>query len=283
MSNSFSLILADKEEGVTSFKSLGEVKRSHKGMKVGHAGTLDKFASGLMLIMVGGATKLNPVFSAFDKRYIATIQFGSETSTLDPEGEVVAESSHIPTKEELEAVIPTFLGKQKQIPPVYSALHINGERAYLLANKGKEVDMPERDIEIYDIKLLSYEDGIAKVDCKVSKGTYIRSLARDIALKAGSRGHLIGLRRTEVGPFSVNDRNKETKELLDMTGLLSDVHLDGLHHKEIDNGMIRPSWILSDSDKTRPYCYLYFDNVFYGIGDKSEGLKVVTRSVDGNL
>ncbi|MBQ0070972.1 MAG: tRNA pseudouridine(55) synthase TruB [Spirochaetales bacterium] len=283
MSNCFSLILCDKEEGITSFRSLGLIKKEHRGEKVGHAGTLDKFASGLMLVMVGGATKLNPVFSSFDKRYIATVQFGSETSTLDPEGEVVYTSEHIPTREELEPIVASFIGKQKQVPPVYSALHIDGERAYLRAAKGQDVEMPERDIEIYSIALLSYENGIAKIDCHVSKGTYIRSLARDIALKAHSRGHLIGLRRTNVGPFSVDDKDYSTKELLDKTELFSAVFLDQEHRKEIDNGTIKNRWILSDSNPERTYCYVYFGDEFYGIGEKQDKLKIITRSLNGSI
>ncbi len=273
----FELRLIDKSEGMTSFSSLASLKREFKGEKVGHAGTLDKFASGLMLTMIGGATKLNPVFSSFDKRYIATIEFGSETDTLDPEGEVIA-TSDIPSYDEVEKSVYSFLGRQMQRPPIYSAIHVDGKRAYREARKGNDIEMPEREITIKDIRLISYDAGVAVVDAAVSKGTYIRSLARDIALKIGKRAHLIALRRTELGPFSLPDIDKSTNELLDMTGLLSHVRLDNKYRRLIDNGYIDRKAVLFDDDKSKKYCYLFFDDSIYGIGEKRDGsYKVISR------
>ena len=137
MSNTFKLLLEDKEEGTTSFASLSKIKKEYRKEKVGHAGTLDKFASGLMIVMVGNATKLNPVFSSFSKKYIAKIEFGKETSTLDPEGDVIA-TADLPKREDFEKAIESFVGKQKQVPPIYSALHIDGKRAYIEARKGND-------------------------------------------------------------------------------------------------------------------------------------------------
>ena len=282
MANYFKLKLEDKPKDITSFSSLGKTKREFRGEKVGHAGTLDKFAEGLMIIMIGAATKLNPVFSAFSKRYIATIEFGDETSTLDPEGEIVA-SAPLPTREDLENAIPTFLGPQMQVPPLYSALHVDGKRAYEVARSGKEIEMEPRKIEIYDISLLDFDGKVARVDCHVSKGTYIRSLARDIALKCNSRAHLIALMRTSIGPFNLNDINLSTRELLDKTELFSTVSLDDKYKKEIDNGWVDRHAIISDTDKSKEYCYLYFGNEFYGIGEKKGQLKVIMRGNDGNL
>lgn len=275
--NKFELRLIDKSEGITSFSSLSSLKREFRGEKVGHAGTLDKFASGLMLTMIGGATKLNPVFSSFDKRYIATIKFGAETDTLDPEGEVIA-TSNIPSYDEVKESVYSFQGIQMQKPPIYSAIHIDGKRAYKEARKGNDIEMPEREINIKNISLLSYENGIAIVDASVSKGTYIRSLARDIALRINKRAHLIALRRIELGPFSISDINKNTEELLDMTGLLSHVKLDKSYRKIIDNGYIDRKAVLFDDDISKSYCYLSFDDSIYGIGEKKEGrYKVISR------
>lgn len=282
MSSLFKLLLEDKPEGMTSFSSLGKVKRQYKGEKVGHAGTLDKFASGLMVVMVGGATKLNPIFSSFSKKYIATIKFGEETDTLDPEGEIIA-SADLPSHEALTSSITSFLGKQKQIPPVYSAIHIDGKRAYKEARDGKTIDMPERDIEIYDISLLDFDGKIAHVECHVSKGTYIRSLARDIALKAGSRAHLIGLRRVQIGPWSLDDREKSTKELLDMTDLLSSIELDSKKRKAIENGNISSKDFIHDSDSTKRFGYLYFGSQLFGICEKGEKVRILSRIEDGEL
>ncbi|MBQ2259610.1 MAG: tRNA pseudouridine(55) synthase TruB [Spirochaetales bacterium] len=282
MANYFKLKLEDKPKDITSFSSLGKTKREFRGEKVGHAGTLDKFAEGLMIIMIGSATKLNPVFSSFSKKYIATIEFGDETSTLDPEGEVVA-SAPVPTFEALKAAVDSFIGPQMQVPPLYSALHVDGKRAYEMARSGKEVEMEARPIEIYSIELLSYDGKVARVECHVSKGTYIRSLARDIAIKCGSRAHLIELKRTQVGPFTLDDVNLTTRELLDKTDLFSTIHLDSKFKKEIDNGWVDKRAILSDSDKSKEFSYLYFGDEFYGIGEKSGKLKVIMRGSDGNL
>ena len=277
MSDSFRILLSDKKENITSFSSLGEYKRMYKGEKVGHAGTLDSFASGLMIVMVGGATKLNPIFSSFGKRYIAEIGFGSETDTLDPTGRVVKTSDVIPTEDEIKAVLPKFIGKQKQIPPVYSAVHVDGKRAYKEARKERDIEMPERDIEIKAISLLSVSGNRCIIDCTVSKGTYIRSLARDIALALGSCGHLENLRRLEIGPFSLGDIGLTTDELLEKTGLFGRLDFSSLHRKEIDNGTVKREWIISSENDERPFAYMYIDNTLYGYAEMDGRIKVMAR------
>ncbi len=278
MSNLFRILLMDKEEDITSFSSLNKVKKEYRGEKVGHAGTLDRFASGLMIVMVGGATKLNPVFSAFHKRYTATIMFGEETDTLDREGTVIATSQKIPTEEELLGVLPSFLGAQKQIPPVYSAIHVDGKRAYKEARKQKEIEMPRRDIFISEINLLSVNGREAVIDTAVSKGTYIRSLARDIALRCGSRGHLSALRRTEVGPFTLSDLDLDTDELVAKTGLFGEIYFSSLHRKEIDNGTIRREWIERSVSPESPYSVMYINGEKYGYAEmKGDAVSVMAR------
>lgn len=278
MSNLFRILLMDKEEDITSFSSLNKVKREYRGEKVGHAGTLDRFASGLMIVMAGGATKLNPVFSAFPKRYTATILFGEETDTLDREGTVIATSGKIPTEEELLGVLPSFLGAQKQIPPVYSAIHVDGKRAYKEARKQKDIEMPERDIFISSINLLSVSGNTAVIDTAVSKGTYIRSLARDIALRCGSRGHLSALRRTEVGPFTLSDLDLDTDELIAKTGLFGEIHFSSLHRKEINNGTIRREWIERSVNPERSYSVIYINGEKYGYAEiKGDAFSVMAR------
>ena len=179
------IILFDKEEGITSFSSLYSIKRNYpKKTKIGHAGTLDKFASGLMIVLVGSATKLNPVFSSFDKSYLATIKFGEETDTLDPEGRIIKTSS-LPTLDEVDTALKKIRGESMQTPPVYSAVHVDGKRAYREARKNHEIEMPQRRICVYDAEKISYSDGILVASFHVSKGTYIRSLARDIAASIG--------------------------------------------------------------------------------------------------
>ena len=263
------MLLMDKEEGVTSFSSLSSVKRSHKGMKVGHAGTLDKFASGLMIVLVGKATRLNPVFSSMGKSYIAEITFGAETDTLDPEGEVIRRADP-PSEEALRSVLPEFLGLQSQIPPVYSAIHIGGKRAYQEARKGKDVEMAPRTIKIDSIELLSYDGEKAVISTSVSKGTYIRSLARDIGERAGSCAYVSRLRRTSIGPFTLSDIPLDTKALLDKTELFSTVCLSSSYRREVENGRIDSHAIISDSYPERPFAYVFFDSLF-GFAERKDG------------
>ncbi len=207
MGNNSHILLIDKPSGVTSFRSLGAIKHSID-KKVGHTGTLDKFAHGLMIVLTGSMTKLNVLFSNLDKRYIATIRFGEETETLDPEGVVIA-SADIPSLETIEKVISEkFLGRVLQAPPIYSAIHVNGKRAYQMARSGKEIEMEKRPINIYDFKIISFDGRDLICSIKVSKGTYIRSIARDLALECNSRGHLVALERTEVGPFKIEEAVK---------------------------------------------------------------------------
>lgn len=279
MSNLFKIKLSDKKEDITSFSSLGEYKRLYKGEKIGHAGTLDKFASGLMIVLIGGATKLNPIFSSFDKRYIATIKFGEETDTLDREGRVVKTSSYIPSLDEVQKVLFKFLGPQKQIPPVYSAIHVNGKRAYKEARKDNVVEMSERDIEIKSISLLSHSGDEAVIDVRVSKGTYIRSLARDIASSLGSCGHLVALRRTEVGPFTLSDLEEDTSVLIEKTKLFGSLYFPESHRKEIMNGTIKREWIEIEENKEKPYAYLYIGNELYAYAENGERIKVMARGV----
>jgi tRNA pseudouridine55 synthase len=204
MGNNSHILLIDKPSGVTSFRSLGAIKHSID-KKVGHTGTLDKFAHGLMIVLTGSMTKLNILFSNLDKRYIATIRFGEETATLDPEGEVVG-TADIPTLETIKkAISEKFLGEVLQAPPIYSAIHVNGKRAYQIARSGKEIEMEKRPIKIYDFNIIDFDGRDLVCSIKVSKGTYIRSIARDLAMECNSRGHLVALERTEVGPFKIEE------------------------------------------------------------------------------
>lgn len=197
-------LLFNKKPGITSFESLAIVKKAFATGKVGHTGTLDKFASGLLLLLVGRAVKLAPLFENCVKEYTGQIFFGAETDTLDPEGEIIARGN-IPRREEIEAVLETFRGEIMQSPPAYSAIHVNGRRASELAREGKEPSMKKRPVTVHKLEILSFTPPQAEIFCRVSSGTYIRSLARDIALEAGTRAHLTALKRSGVGPFSLED------------------------------------------------------------------------------
>ncbi|MCR4714688.1 MAG: tRNA pseudouridine(55) synthase TruB [Treponemataceae bacterium] len=207
--NISSLVLLAKQPGRTSFSSLFSVKHALGTKKVGHTGTLDSFAEGLLVVCTGGLTRIASRITAFDKEYEAIIAFGSETDTLDPYGAVVR-SAPLLTVDAFKDAFNAFKGELMQKPPAFSALHVDGQRASDLARKGIEIEVPERKITVFSssIKEIQEKDGLveyAHVVFHVSKGTYVRSLARDIAASCGSAAHLIGLRRTKVGSFRLED------------------------------------------------------------------------------
>ena len=197
------LILLNKPQGTTSFDALRDIKRSFGTGKVGHTGTLDKFAGGLLLVLAGKALKLSRWFSHCDKKYTGKIFFGAETDTLDPEGKITAEAA-LPSREAVSAALRLFTGDIMQEPPAYSAIHVNGKRASSLARSGIIPEMIKRKVTVYALELLSWEPPFAEIFVHCSSGTYIRSLARDIALAADSRGHLVSLLRTEIAGFTLD-------------------------------------------------------------------------------
>jgi len=198
------LILLNKKPGITSFEALGAIKRALGTGKVGHTGTLDKFASGLLVVLAGRTLKFSTWFSHCDKQYIGRICFGAETNTLDPEGEKTAEAP-LPSRERVESALAKFTGSIMQSPPEYSAIHIKGKRASALARSGETVEMKERPVSIYRLELRLWQPPFAEIFVHCSSGTYIRSLARDIAILAGSRAHLCALTRTQVAGFKLED------------------------------------------------------------------------------
>jgi len=203
-SNAGGYLLLHKNSGLTSFDALYQVKRALHTGKVGHTGTLDKFAEGLLVLLIGKYTSLVPIFSELDKVYIGTLHFGKETDTLDPEGTIV-HTAPVPTEDRVHAVLPSFLGTQMQIPPAYSAIHINGQRASERMRAGQAVEMKGREVTINKLEVLHYEKPRLTVRVHCSKGTYIRALARDIGRAAGSCAYLEALHRVAVGPFSDTD------------------------------------------------------------------------------
>ena len=201
-------IILDKPVGLGSTQAVGAVKRALREAgepktKVGHGGTLDPLASGVLPIALGEATKLAGRMLDATKAYDFTIRFGEQTDTLDLEGKAIATSDVRPSQSDIEAILPSFTGAIPQVPPVFSALKVRGERAYELARAGEEVELAERDVTIHALTLVNATKDEATLSATVSKGTYIRSLARDIALALGTVGHVTMLRRTKAGPFTL--------------------------------------------------------------------------------
>ena len=202
-------IILDKPLGLGSTQAVGAVKRNlreagYGKVKVGHGGTLDPLASGVLPIALGEATKLAGRMLDASKVYAFTVQFGAETDTLDLEGKVIAESDVLPFLAEIEAVLPQFTGPISQVPPAYSALMVDGQRAYDLARAGEVVELKSRAVTIHSLELEAADEASATLVAHVSKGTYIRSLARDIARALGTVGHVTMLRRLRAGPFSLD-------------------------------------------------------------------------------
>jgi tRNA pseudouridine55 synthase len=198
-------VIIDKPEGMTSTRVVAQVKRLFKAKKAGHGGTLDPLASGVLPIALGEATKALPYILDGRKAYRFEIKWGEARSTEDREGEVTATSDKRPSCEEIEKILPLFSGEIEQVPPIYSALKVNGKRAYALAREGKAVNLQPRRVTIYSLNLLETSPDSALFEVECSKGTYIRSLARDLALQLGTYGHLIYLRRLMAGPFQEKD------------------------------------------------------------------------------
>jgi tRNA pseudouridine55 synthase len=202
----------DKPRGLGSTQAVAAVKRNlreagYGKVKVGHGGTLDPLAEGVLPIALGEATKLAGRMLDASKAYAFTVAFGTQTDTLDSEGPVVAESPVRPSRAALEAVLPQFTGPIQQVPPAYSALKVDGQRAYDLARAGEEVVLATRSVVIQSLAIVASDGDAAQLQAAtllahVSKGTYIRSLARDIALALGTVGHVTYLRRVKAGPFS---------------------------------------------------------------------------------
>ncbi len=204
------VILVDKPIGWTSFDVVAKIrsqysKQYNRRVKVGHAGTLDPLASGLLIVLVGKATKKQDSFMKQDKVYEVEMQLGETSSTDDAEGQRTKVSNRRPNDTEIKQVLNKFIGQQSQVPPAYSAIKIDGKRAYKLARAGQEVKMKSREVNIYSISDVSYSYPRVSFTTKVSSGTYIRSLVRDIGEELGCGAYMSALRRTSIGEYSLDE------------------------------------------------------------------------------
>lgn len=238
-------ILLDKKIGLTSRDEVNIVSKKLNTKKVGHIGTLDPFADGLLICLVNQATKIAPYLENLDKEYLATLKLGEATDTADKTGEVI-ERKEIPilSKEKINEVFVSMLGKNLQVPPMYSAIKINGKQLYKYAREGEMIERKPREITIYSLSLISFEQDSITFICKVSKGTYIRTLAEEIAQKLNTVGHLNSLTRTKIGEFSLNDANSSDnvseENIIPIEKLLptmKQIKVDESTSKLVKNGM----------------------------------------------
>ncbi len=199
-------VILDKPEDFTSTDAVGAVRRAFNANKAGHAGTLDPLASGILPIALGEATKTVPWLMEADKSYRFTIAWGASTDTQDREGQVIAESDVRPSRAAVEEALKAFIGEIEQTPPVYSAVKVDGERAYDLARAGEVVELKARPVVVYEAAVAEApDDGHVTLTVRCGKGFYIRALVRDLAAALGAEGHVSALRRTQVGAFCVAD------------------------------------------------------------------------------
>ena len=219
-------LLINKEIGLTSRQEVNNVSRKLGQKKAGHIGTLDPFADGLLVVLLGSSTKIASFLEVMDKKYLATLKLGIQTNTGDCTGEVV-QMKDIPTltKEKICSIFAEFLGKNTQIHPLFSALKVNGKELYKYAREGVEIERKAREITIFSLELVSFEKDEITFITKVSKGTYIRTLGEDIAEKLGTVGHLTKLTRLEVGPYSLKDAKRSSeisdKDLISISKMLT--------------------------------------------------------------
>jgi tRNA pseudouridine55 synthase len=228
-------LLVDKPGRLTSHDVVASVRRLARQRRCGHTGTLDPFATGLLVICLGKATRLAQFVSGTTKSYLATVRFGFATDTYDRTGEAVGpRSDSSPTREELEAALEGFRGEQEQLPPLFSAKRIDGKRSHRLARAGVEVKPTAAKVEISELELVDFEPPRARLSLSVSSGTYVRSLAHDLGEKLGCGAHLDELRRTRIGPFTV----EEASTLEDLSRLA--------HQKRLSERLVSPAELLRE-------------------------------------
>ena len=200
-------LLIDKPPGPSSFAVVNTVRRMFGCGKAGHSGTLDPQASGLLIVALDAATRLLAYLPGEPKRYSFGMQFGSQTDTLDKEGKIVTEGGRVPSEEEVEAACVRFIGEQLQTPPKFSAVKADGKRAYARARNNEEFELKQKTVAIFALALVKYDPaaGIAECDMTCSRGTYVRALVRDVAAALETVAYASFIRRTEIGPFTVQD------------------------------------------------------------------------------
>ena len=270
------VLIVDKPIGKTSFDIIRDVRKKYNIKKVGHIGTLDPMASGVLPVLIGNATKLSDYLMHHDKEYIATLHLGQSTDTGDSEGSIIDEVSVSPNIFSLDNnnnyniiqdVLNSFFGESDQIPPMYSALKVNGKKLYELARQGQIVDRKSRKINIYNINLLSVDkeknEFTFSVTC--SKGTYIRVLCEDIAKKLGTLGFMSSLKRTRVGNFKIEDSGK----FIDLKDIFPDIpNIKVSNLDKLVNGIsLKDSSLINYSG----LCNLFYNNNFIGIGEANNG------------
>lgn len=282
------IVVVNKPKGWSSFDVVKKIKRLFNTSKVGHLGTLDPMAEGVLPVAIGKATKLFDLYLKKQKVYIAEMEFGYETDTLDAEGEIIQTTNNIPTPEQLTATLTEFIGKTMQTPPKYSAVKINGKRAYLLARENKEFEIGSKEITISSLELLELISPTKfKIAINCGAGTYIRSLVRDIAYKLGSVATMTKLVRVQSGNFSINDartiaeiENNPKNALIPTAKALENIPRIELK-SDCLNKLINGIKVRVEGENRGPIC-VYVGEALFGIGEiENNFLKINARLYEG--
>ncbi|MFR3919640.1 MAG: tRNA pseudouridine(55) synthase TruB [Clostridia bacterium] len=272
------ILVVNKSKGLTSNDIVKKVKKI-LNTKVGHTGTLDPNATGVLPLLLGNATKISKYLINHDKEYEAVIKLGAKTTTADVEGKIIEEkevNKEKLKKENIEEVLKSFIGKQQQIPPIYSAIKVNGKKLYEYARQGKEVEIKARNIEIYDLKLLKIDskNDELTINVKCSKGTYIRSLCEDIAVKLETLGYMKELNRIQVGEFNIkgsvtieefkaNIENKDYSNIIGIEEIFKEIPEITIKQREYEKYL---NGVKIDTDNMDGIYRIYLDNKFSGLG-----------------
>ena len=287
-------VIVDKPEGMSSAHVVAKIKRLYNLKKAGHGGTLDPFATGVLPIALGEATKALSYILDSTKAYRFEVKWGETRTTDDREGEITATSPKRPSPKEIEEALPSFTGIIDQVPPAYSALKVNGKRAYALAREGKEVVLPSRKIEIQSLTLKGTFPHTATFEVVCSKGTYVRSLARDIALYLGTYGYVLNLRRIMAGPFheknaillasliDIGHKAELTKYVLPLQDALADIL--ALEVEDVDGAKFRQGRrIVSSHKATEDAALVLCKGVPLGFAKVNDGWLTPLRVFNMNI
>ena len=243
------ILIINKPKGITSRDVVDEIVKKLNTKKVGHTGTLDPLATGVLVVCVGSATKLVDELTSHDKEYIANVELGTLTDTIDSTGKIIDEKECIKQKKEIVDVLNSFKGNYFQEVPIYSAIKINGKKLYEYAREGVDIELPKRKVEIKDIELvgdIEYNNNKTyfKFKCSVSKGTYIRSLIRDIAIRLNTIGIMTDLKRTRLGKFKIDNAIEleeiSNNNLIDIIDIIDckKIEINNNIEKQINNGAV---------------------------------------------
>ena len=285
------ILIVDKKEGLTSFDVVRDVRKEFNTKKVGHVGTLDPMATGVLVVLIGKATKLSDYLMLHDKEYIAELKLGIKTDTGDRTGKIINEDNNFSLKniqeKEVLKILNSFLGEQDQIPPMYSAIKVNGKKLYELARNNIEIERKPRKINVFSIEIckINYDENIITFKVSCSKGTYIRTLCEDIATKFGTVGTMNNLRRTRVGNFKIEEAGK----IIEFENILNYIYkepvkvsiYDSKNYEKFLNGIE----LKNENYKTlcnveekniskEKLCNIYFEDRYLGIGKiKNQNIK----------